>query len=104
MDLMLAAYLLNPSAKDYDIEKLAAEYNVYYEADGGFSALSETVYPLTVKLSALLEERDQTELLRIVMTEKKDPMKRMTATDGITRGATRTTSWFTVKRIVPTAR
>ena len=29
MDLMLAAYLLNPSAKDYDIEKLAAEYNVY---------------------------------------------------------------------------
>lgn len=63
MDLMLAAYLLNPSAKDYDIEKLAAEYNVYYEADGGFSALSETVYPLTVKLSALLEERDQTELL-----------------------------------------
>lgn len=64
MDLMLAAYLLNPSAKDYDIEKLAAEYNVYYEADGGFSALSETVYPLTVKLSALLEERDQTELLR----------------------------------------
>lgn len=63
MDLMLAAYLLNPSAKDYDIEKLAAEYNVYYEADGDFSALSETVYPLTVKLSALLEERDQTELL-----------------------------------------
>ena len=63
MDLMLAAYLLNPSAKDYDIEKLAAEYNVYYEADGGFLALSETVYPLTVKLSALLEERDQTELL-----------------------------------------
>lgn len=63
MDLMLAAYLLNPSAKDYDIEELAAEYNVYYEADGGFSALSETVYPLTVKLSALLEERDQTELL-----------------------------------------
>lgn len=63
MDLMLAAYLLNPSAKDYDIEKLAAEYNVYYEADGGFSTLSETVYPLTVKLSALLEERDQTELL-----------------------------------------
>lgn len=63
MDLMLAAYLLNPSAKDYDIEKLAAEYNVYYEADGGFSALSETVYPLTVKLSALLEEWDQTELL-----------------------------------------
>lgn len=63
MDLMLAAYLLNPSAKDYDIEKLAAEYNVYYEADGGFSALSETVYPLTVKLSALLEKRDQTELL-----------------------------------------
>lgn len=63
MDLMLAAYLLNPSAKDYDIEKLAAEYNVYYEADGGFSALSETVYPLTVKLSALLEERDQMELL-----------------------------------------
>ena len=63
MDLMLAAYLLNPSAKDYDFEKLAAEYNVYYEADGGFSALSETVYPLTVKLSALLEERDQTELL-----------------------------------------
>ena len=63
MDLMLAAYLLNPSAKDYDIEKLATEYNVYYEADGGFSALSETVYPLTVKLSALLEERDQTELL-----------------------------------------
>lgn len=63
MDLMLAAYLLNPSAKDYDIEKMAAEYNVYYEADGGFSALSETVYPLTVKLSALLEERDQTELL-----------------------------------------
>ena len=63
MDLMLAAYLLNPSAKDYNIEKLAAEYNVYYEADGGFSALSETVYPLTVKLSALLEERDQTELL-----------------------------------------
>ena len=63
MDLMLSAYLLNPSAKDYDIEKLAAEYNVYYEADGGFSALSETVYPLTVKLSALLEERDQTELL-----------------------------------------
>lgn len=63
MDLMLAAYLLNPSAKDYDIEKLAAEYNVYYEADGAFSALSETVYPLTVKLSALLEERDQTELL-----------------------------------------
>ena len=63
MDLMLAAYLLNPSAKDYDIEKLAAEYNVSYEADGGFSALSETVYPLTVKLSALLEERDQTELL-----------------------------------------
>lgn len=63
MDLMLAAYLLNPSAKDYDIEKLAAEYNVYYEADGGFSALSETVYPLMVKLSALLEERDQTELL-----------------------------------------
>lgn len=63
MDLMLAAYLLNPSAKDYDIEKLAAEYNVYYEVDGGFSALSETVYPLTVKLSALLEERDQTELL-----------------------------------------
>lgn len=66
MDLMLAAYLLNPSAKDYDIEKLAAEYNVYYEADGGFSALSETVYPLTLKLSALLEERDQTELLNSI--------------------------------------
>ena len=63
MDLMLAAYLLNPSAKEKKKKKLAAEYNVYYEADGGFSALSETVYPLTVKLSALLEERDQTELL-----------------------------------------
>lgn len=36
---------------------------MYYETDGGFSALSETVYPLTVKLSVLLEERDQTELL-----------------------------------------
>ena len=46
-----------------DICEVNTENDSEVETDGGFSALSETVYPLTVKLSALLEERDQTELL-----------------------------------------
>lgn len=63
MDLMLAAYLLNPSAKEYTIEKLASEYGVPVQSEEGLAAFTRALLPLCVKLNVVLEERAQLSLL-----------------------------------------
>lgn len=61
-DTMLAAYLLNPNASDYDIQRLAQEYGVVpfkTEKTAEIAVFS----PLADKLSSEIEEKQQTKLL-----------------------------------------
>lgn len=64
MDLMLAAYLLNPSARTYDIQRLANEYTVPLPPDAPLPGLAAAFLPLSRRLAAALEQRGQTGLLR----------------------------------------
>lgn len=57
MDTMLAVYLLNPLAKDYVLERSAAEYGV------AAATAVETVRKLADTLTPLLEEQGQSALL-----------------------------------------
>ncbi|MGN1457013.1 MAG: DNA polymerase I [Acutalibacteraceae bacterium] len=61
-DTMLAAYLLNPNASDYDIQRLAQEYGVVpfkTEKTAEIAVFS----PLADKLSKEIDEKEQTKLL-----------------------------------------
>ena len=58
MDTMLAVYLLDPLAKDYTLERLAAVYGVSAPTP------AETVFALSARLAPLLEEQGQGALLR----------------------------------------
>lgn len=62
-DILLGAYLLNPSAKDYSVKRLAAELSVpYFEL--GSEALSDvsTFRVLKNRISSRLESTDNTRL------------------------------------------
>lgn len=61
-DTMLAAYLLNPNASDYDTSRLAQEYGVTaYKTE---KAAEIAVFsPLADRLSAEIDEKEQTKLL-----------------------------------------
>lgn len=62
-DIMLAAYLLNPAASDYSIERLCGEYGIHpFECDT--STGMEGFIPLADKLDKEIEEKAQTKLLR----------------------------------------
>lgn len=69
-DSMLAAYILNPSASDYDIERLCSEYRVskiHFNVDEEYSSFTDEIsmlYPLCVKLNKKIEENNQTSLLK----------------------------------------
>ncbi|MDQ5983137.1 MAG: DNA polymerase I [Eubacteriales bacterium SKADARSKE-1] len=69
-DTMLAAYLLNPSAKDYDLKRLSEEYSIVVPELKNVSEenqeISKNVVILSVLANKLLEEikeRDQEKLL-----------------------------------------
>ena len=73
-DTMLGAYLLNPNASDYDISRLAQEYGtVPYktEKETEIAVFS----PLADKLSAEIDEKQQTKLL----SEIEIPLARVLA-------------------------
>ncbi len=62
-DTMLAAYLLNPAASDYSVERLCAEYGIRpFECDG--STGMESYIPLADRLDREIEDKSQTKLLR----------------------------------------
>ena len=64
-DCSLAGYILNPSASDYDIVRLAAEYGVAApETEGSeIAAAAALMQPLAKKLASLIEENGQQALL-----------------------------------------
>ena len=65
-DVTLQAYLLNPSAPDYDLMRLAREYSVTPVSDSEFSAICQraSVLPvLSEKLGALISENSMEKLL-----------------------------------------
>ncbi|MEG0546890.1 MAG: DNA polymerase I [Oscillospiraceae bacterium] len=66
MDISLAGYLLNPSAKDYSINRLAQEYcNVLQpvSSDDSLALDAAQIISLSTKFIAILEERNQTDLM-----------------------------------------
>ncbi len=70
-DLLLSAYLLRPSDTNYSIEHLCLEYGITlpeYENETGLSeqsvSFAAVLKPLFEKTDALLEEAEQTELLK----------------------------------------
>ena len=65
-DLSLAGYVLNPSASDYSVERLAAEYGVprpALEGDGEADAAALCFQDVCVTAEQLLEKNDQRALL-----------------------------------------
>ena len=65
-DVTLQAYLLNPSAPDYDLMRLAREYSVSPVSESEFSDICQraSVLPLlSEKLSALISENSMDKLL-----------------------------------------
>jgi len=65
-DVTLQAYLLNPSAPDYDLMRLAREYSVNPVSEEEFSPLCQRVSVLPLlceKLSALISENSMDKLL-----------------------------------------
>ncbi len=69
MDTALAGYILNPSASSYDPERLCEEYSCLSDAECVEDEREKAVVAvsfkeLCTKLSALIEENGQTELLR----------------------------------------
>ncbi|MEG2396800.1 MAG: DNA polymerase I [Oscillospiraceae bacterium] len=66
MDISLAGYLLNPSAKDYSINRLAQEYCYTLqtvESEDNLALDAAQIISLSTKFIAILEERNQTDLL-----------------------------------------
>jgi len=64
-DCSLAGYILNPSASDYDITRLAAEYSVgcpKIEAEGA-AKQAALLQPLAKKLAEIIENNNQQALL-----------------------------------------
>ena len=61
-DTMLAAYLLNPNASDYDLEKLFVKYTVQPLKTNSVSGM-ESFIPLCERLTSELEKKQQIELL-----------------------------------------
>ena len=73
-DTMLAAYLLNPAASDYSVERLCGEYGIHpYECD--IKTGIESFIPLADRLDKEIEEKSQTKLL----TEIEIPFARVLA-------------------------
>ncbi len=66
MDITLGAYLLNPSAKDYELHRLIQEYcTTYNEAQSDDSLVSDSVNLISLceKIATRLEINEQTTLL-----------------------------------------
>lgn len=62
-DIMLGAYLINPSAKDYSVKRLAAENSVsYFEYEDENLSEIATYRALKSKISTVLESIDNTKL------------------------------------------
>lgn len=69
MDVTLAAYLLNPSAKDYDLHRLIREYCTVFAAAETEDALANdcaNLISLCKKLVARLETNEQLDLLETI--------------------------------------
>lgn len=67
LDISLAAYLLNPSATDYSVKRLAAEYGVVTAEYDEEAAAGAAALPALVKaLMKAIGENDQRELLETV--------------------------------------
>lgn len=69
MDITLGAYLLNPSAKDYELHRLIQEYcATYNEAQSDDSLVSDSVNLISLceKIATRLEINEQTALLDTV--------------------------------------
>lgn len=69
MDVTLAAYLLNPSAKDYDLHRLIQEYCTVFAAAETEDALASdcaNLISLCKKIAARLEINEQLELLETI--------------------------------------
>ena len=63
-DAALAAYLVNASASDYDIERLESEYSVSVPSlDDRRASLAAALPELCEKITKLIDERNQRELL-----------------------------------------
>lgn len=75
LDTSLAAYLLNPNSSDYSVPALAAVYLIsavrinageladFYETEKNFVHSAAVIEALSIKLSAAIEEKQQTKLL-----------------------------------------
>ena len=62
-DILLGAYLLNPSAKDYSVKRLAAEFSVpYYEYDNEILSDLSAYRALKSRIATRLESTDNTKL------------------------------------------
>lgn len=69
MDITLGAYLLNPSAKDYELHRLIQEYcTAYNEAESEEALVSDCVnlISLSEKIATRLEINEQTALLHTI--------------------------------------
>ena len=78
MDITLGAYLLNPSAKDYDLTRLIQEYcpvRNEAESEEGFAADCANLTVLCEKITARLELNEQSALL----TEMEIPLAEVLA-------------------------
>ena len=76
LDTSLAAYLLNPNSSDYSVLALAGVYSIgavkinagelsdFYEAEKDFVQSAAVIEALSIKLSAAIEEKQQTKLLQ----------------------------------------
>lgn len=63
-DVTLAAYLLNPNSSDYSCERICAEYGVSMPECAQEYKTTAVLMPIFKKLSILIEENKQTELLK----------------------------------------
>ena len=79
-DAAICGYLLNPSASDYTIEKLCAEYGIHYRSENGEFADLASLPDLTAILLAEIENEGMTELLNKIelpLTEVLAAMERI---------------------------
>lgn len=79
-DAAICGYLLNPSASDYTVEKLCAEYGVHYRSENGEFAGLASLPDLTGVLMAEIEKEGMTELLEKIempLTEVLAAMERV---------------------------
>lgn len=64
MDILLAAYLLNPSASGYDVERLESEYGIpVADLDDKTAAAAASLPKLCERLNREIDENNQRELL-----------------------------------------